>query len=563
MSRLARLRQVASGLRPRPADSATTEAWALPPERGPLRPDVRAVVLAGRRLTDGLAAQWRQSVLPDLVGAVGGQELTDADLLLVEYVDGAVPGHEDLVVSAALRSATRAGVPVVAWATAGGPPAGVTALVEAGARVFVADPAHLDAWKSVSDEVTELPVGVDVRRTAAGVDRSGAVLVVDGPVDPRVAGAVAADVVKAVRPLDGVSVHLRDPDAPVSRVLRGRASHPVPLDEAALLVDAPRHRVEDVSTLLDAGALRTPVVTLDRLPVPADLEAKVVRARDARALRSEIIARVEQPELRDREGLALHRAVQTGHRLDDRVDLLLDGIAPPRLTDRSVSAIVPTNRPHEIDNVLANVGRQSHRDVELVLVLHGIDLDRADLVVRAEAAGVPHLTVVDAPRTATLGTCMNLGLGASSGAFVAKMDDDNHYGTHYLTDLLDAGVSSGAGIVGKWAHYVWLRSTGAVVLRYPETEHSYVRRIQGGSMLFDGDVVRGLRFSDIPRAVDSDILDRAISDGVKIWSADRFNFVSVRGLDRHAHTWTVDDASFMTAHGRLEFYGDPRQHVEV
>ncbi|WP_157551087.1 hypothetical protein, partial [Nocardioides jensenii] len=145
---MSRVRRVISTVRSlalaaRPArNTSTREEWALPPERGPARPDVRAVVLAGRRLSEGLAAQWRQRELHDLVGAsVGEQALTDADLLLVEYVDGAVPDHEAVVVSVALRAAIRAGVPVVVWATAGGPPAHVTALAEAGTRVFVADPA--------------------------------------------------------------------------------------------------------------------------------------------------------------------------------------------------------------------------------------------------------------------------------------------------------------------------------------------------------------------------------------------------------------------------------------
>jgi hypothetical protein len=82
-------------------------------------------------------------------------------------------------------------------------------------------------------------------------------------------------------------------------------------------------------------------------------------------------------------------------------------------------------------------------------------------------------------------------------------------------------------------------------------------------MLLDGDLVRGLRFADLPRGVDSDILDRAMADGVRIYSGDRFNFVSVRGTDRNAHTWAVSDATFMTASGRLMFYGDPRVHVDV
>jgi hypothetical protein len=158
---------------------------------------------------------------------------------------------------------------------------------------------------------------------------------------------------------------------------------------------------------------------------------------------------------------------------------------------------------------------------------------------------------------------MNLGVDASSGRYVAKMDDDNFYGAHYLADLVDAFSYTDAGIIGKWCHYVWLRSSNAVVLRYPESEHRPERRIQGGSMVFDGEVVRRLRFSDIPRAVDSDILDRSIAEGVGIYSADRFNFVSIRSTDRHAHTWTVADATFMTKTGRLQFFGDPRPHVSV
>ena len=50
---------------------------------------------------------------------------------------------------------------------------------------------------------------------------------------------------------------------------------------------------------------------------------------------------------------------------------------------------------------------------------------------------------------------------------------------------------------------------------------------------------------------------------MRTYSADRFNFVSVRGTDRHAHTWTLEDASFMNASSRVVFYGDPREQVEV
>ncbi len=46
------------------------------------------------------------------------------------------------------------------------------------------------------------------------------------------------------------------------------------------------------------------------------------------------------------------------------------------------------------------------------------------------------------------------------------MDDDNFYGTHYLTDLVRALDYTGADLVGKWAHLVHLESSGATLLRF-------------------------------------------------------------------------------------------------
>ncbi len=516
------------------------------------------MLLASDRLTTGLSAEWTQ------VGVPGGQAPVDADLVLVEVVDGSARDGCD-----AISSTSGDPIPVVVWATSGGPAAEVEALAKEAAVVFVADPGHLEAWQKIAPGAQLLAPAASGRVRPTD-DRAGATVVVDGPIAPTVAGQVATVLARAVRPLEEeLFVRRVDSSASLPKLLSWRAvgdgtyaEAAAGVAEAAVVVDGPRRALKATWTVLDAAAARTPVVSLAGLPQPEGLS--VPTPGDDTGLRSEIVARLRQPELRDREGLRLLRAVRRQHTYAHRADEILTAIGrPPTPVGRSVSAVVPTNRLHEIDNVLANVGRQAHRDLELVLVLHGVGVDHGELRDRAAAAGVPDLTVIEADETETLGACMNLGVDAAGGDYVAKMDDDNHYGTHYLTDLLDAFDTSGAGIVGKWAHYVWLRSTGAVVLRYPDAEHAYQRRIQGGSMLFTRDVVRSLRFSDIPRAVDSDILDRAIAEGIKIWSADRFNYVSIRGTDAAAHTWTVADATFLTASGRLEFYGDPRTHVEV
>jgi glycosyltransferase involved in cell wall biosynthesis len=544
-------------------------SWAVPPVRPVARPSLVAAVAVSDRLRLGLAGEWKQREVTASRLAVGG-----ADLLLVEVSDGTVPGFgplSDDSVAALVAEAARHDVPVVVWATSGRPPSGIEALTEAAESVFAAD--ALDAWQAVAPSARPLLPAASprVHTPAAGPGErrpARAAVVTSGPLDPTLAGAVATVLARAVRPLqESLDVHRLDDEVPVRAVLPSvlaerlvggsYADAVASVNRARVLIDGARRSPGDTWAVLEAGAAQTAVVTLPE------------GQSDPAGLRGEIVARLHQTELRDREALVHHREVLAAHTYSHRVDEIVTALgreASP--ASRSVSAIVPTNRTHEIDNVLANVGRQAHEDLELVLVLHGLDLPSSDpggpdLRARAAEHGVRHLTVVNADSTLTLGACLNLGIDASSGDFVAKMDDDNIYGRHYLTDLLNAFESSGAGIVGKWAHYVWLRSTGAVVLRYPDAEHTWERRIQGGSMLFEGDVVRRLRFGDLPRAVDSDILDRSIAEGVKIWSADRFNYVSVRGDDRSAHTWTVSDATFLTGSGRLAFYGDPRLHVEV
>jgi hypothetical protein len=322
-------------------------------------------------------------------------------------------------------------------------------------------------------------------------------------------------------------------------------------------------------TVVEAGSAQTAVVlpaeAADHLP--PDLRRAVVPAEDAQTLRQELAALVLQGELRDREALPLARAVLARHTFRSRVEEIaraagLD-VAPRR---RTVSAIVATNRLHQLDNAVTCVASQAYAQtggLELVLVSHGLPVRTAEIEARARDRGIEHITVIAADSSLPLGSCLNLGLAASGGEFIAKMDDDNFYGRHYLSDLLAVFDYADAGITGKWAHYVWLESTDAVVLRFASAEHTYQRLVQGGSMVFKADVAHGLRFADLPRGVDTDILDRAMAAGVRTYSADRFNFVSIRGVDRYEHTWTIEDSALMNRSGRVVFFGDPRSHVEL
>ena len=271
-----------------------------------------------------------------------------------------------------------------------------------------------------------------------------------------------------------------------------------------------------------------------------------------------LITLMKDSELRDRTGHLAMRKVFEEHLYGHRAASLLSAAGVPvRERDRSISVILPTNRPDQVDHAIAQVAAQTHQPLQLVMVLHGFPAD--GVREKALAAGLEDVVVLSADSSLTLGSVMNLGIDAADGAYLAKMDDDNLYGTHYLRDLSYVFEYTEAGITGKGAHYCEMRTHGLTLLRFPQLEHNPAELVQGGTLLADGDVLRELRFADLPRAIDSDLLRRAIADGVGIHSADRFNFVSVRG-DREAHTWKVDDAELMR-HGRVAFHGPPGENV--
>lgn len=551
-------RDVSAGPRERHAAARRRERAMAPvsPLRRP-RPDrLRAQVLASERVRAGLAHEW---------------ELTDVDpeVLLVEVdATSAVTLAAPLAVQRAAVLAAR--VPVIIWVTGSARVAGdeVSRLVDGAqgpVHVLVDDDGSLAAWSAAlsrpvhhlgpaADTVVHSPAvaGATMRRDHV------VALVGDGefdrqrltPVQPERLDILAGD--DAATELPG--------DRPVLGQYRA----------AAFVADRPLTPWYALEAAAAGTALLGSAATLERLP--GRVAAHGCPVEDDAQLRLQTVAHLWQDELVERSALAAARGVRAGHTFAHRALTLEDLLGRPRGArgagplDRGVSAVISTNRAHELETVADNMARQSalaEGDLQVVLVMHGLDVPEAEVRARFREKGIEEMEVISADSSVTLGACLNLGIDASDGAHVAKIDDDNFYGRHYLQDLVDALDYSGAGITGKWAHYTWLRSSGAVVMRFPKSEHRYERLVQGGTILMRGEVARGLRFSDLPRAVDTDLLNRAQAEGVRTYSADRFNFVSIRGTDRHAHTWTIEDASFMNRSSRVLFYGDPREHVDV
>jgi spore maturation protein CgeB len=315
--------------------------------------------------------------------------------------------------------------------------------------------------------------------------------------------------------------------------------------------------------LFELSAAQTPVVTTPAASVEPFFGADVEVVRDEAEARAAIEVLLAHEDLRDRMALRAHRRVYDEHLVTHRVDTVLRAIdRDTPVATPTVSAIVPTIRPGQLDHVLRQVGTQTWPHLQLVLVLHGIDVP-PDLEARARDAGVTDLVVRRADADVTLGAALNLGVQAADGQLVAKLDDDNLYLPDYLTDLVRALDYSGADVAGKWAHFVHLEASRLNLLRFAEHEHRFTDLVQGGTLLTGRDLAAELRFEDLPRRVDTTFLHKVRRGGGTVYSADRFNFVSVRRADPAGHTWHVTERDLLRRSSRLLFHGAPHPHAEA
>ncbi len=318
--------------------------------------------------------------------------------------------------------------------------------------------------------------------------------------------------------------------------------------------------------LFELSAAQTPVLSGPAASIEPFFGDTIRVTHDAEETGRELRALLQHAEYRDRLALRAHRRVFDEHLYGHRVDTVLESVGITRpARDRSISAVVPTMRPDQVSHVMRFVAAQAHEDVELVLVTHGFELDADKARVQAQEAGLAEdrLVLVSRDTSESLGALMNAGVVAASGRYVAKMDDDNVYAAHYLSDLVRAFDYTQASVVGKWAHYAHLTATGATLLRFPDSEHRYVDLVQGGTLLLERDLAMRLRFEDLPRRVDTTFLEKVRAEGAKVYSTDRFNFVSVRAATPDGHTWPISDVELLSRQGRLVFHGDPTEHVTV
>ncbi|WP_193127971.1 glycosyltransferase [Gulosibacter sediminis] len=347
---------------------------------------------------------------------------------------------------------------------------------------------------------------------------------------------------------------------PYDKMLSAYREHKVFLNVNSV-VDSPSMCARRVFEITASG---TPVVSAPSAAIPNYFTQDEVLVVDTpEHARWGMRALVNSAQLRDRMVHRAQRKIWGEHTYTHRAEQVLRvaGIEHESKTQRrSVTAMVSTNRPGQVRHALEQVARQQGVDVQLALVTHGFDLDVADYRAQARELGLENVEVHRGEEAWQLGDCLNQLVRMSDGEFVAKMDDDDLYGPQYLLDQTNALWFSGADVVGKQANYLYLGARDAILLRNPEREHRWTTFVAGPTLVGSRGVFEANPFESRSRGEDTAFL-RSVGDvGGRVYSADRFNFMQMRGAT--SHTWQVEDLEFL-ANARVESYGLNEQHTLV
>lgn len=270
---------------------------------------------------------------------------------------------------------------------------------------------------------------------------------------------------------------------------------------------------------------------------------------------------VNSPEVRDRISHRAQRKIWENHTYTDRAFTLLSsiGLVEEQSDARpKVSILASTNRPQQLSHLFSQVARQRNVEVELMMMLHGIDEPQD--AVRAQFPEGVSGQVFQAPKSWSLGKCMNHLAAHATGDYMAKFDDDDLYSENYLRDQVNALEYSGADIVGKQASYLYHEQSDSFLLRNPKHEMCFTDFVAGPTLVWRRQVTEGLAFPDRTKGEDTGFLNGAVKNGYTIYSADRFNFVQMRSPSV-AHTWEVDD-EVIFANARVIAIGSGILNVE-
>lgn len=314
------------------------------------------------------------------------------------------------------------------------------------------------------------------------------------------------------------------------------------------IIDSPTMMSRRVYELLACG---TPVVSTPSRAIEEQFDGIVQVAGDAQEANTIIERLLSDSLFWAKTSHAGYREVMTKHtyamRINDVARALGIDVEP---REPLVSIVTCTRRPHMIDRIVDNMARQKHANCELLLVLQDFTpQQREELLgkLQARAGSLKRIEVIvnDNPDI-TLGERFNSAVAKAAGEYIAKMDDDDFYFEHYLSDMLIPFSFGDYAMVGKQELFMYLSGSDKLIKRFSGMQHREVDFVAGPTFVIKTSVFRQIGFRARNTGEDSTFLKELRQAGHRIYAADPYNFVQFRA-DPAKHTWGISDEEIISA----------------
>lgn len=204
-----------------------------------------------------------------------------------------------------------------------------------------------------------------------------------------------------------------------------------------------------------------------------------------------------------------------------------------------VSIIAPTNKSKYIDNIFANYTRLNYIYKELIIILNNNKLNIKDYKMKTK--DLKDVQIFQLDESCTLGECLNFGIERSKYNYISKMDDDYYYGPNYLIDLMNVFKYTDAQLTGKTSRFVYFEDNNTLGIISPNHENVYVsHNIAGGTLTFKKEIFEKIKFRSIKNnGTDTHFLRDCNDAKIKMFSADKYNYVYMKHRNLDDHTWKI------------------------
>ncbi len=261
---------------------------------------------------------------------------------------------------------------------------------------------------------------------------------------------------------------------------------------------------------------------------------------------------LEDKSLSDKLSILGQRKVLSNHTYRHRIETIFDkvGINYNKHKKPGVTIVTSTIRENQIDNVFKNFKNQNYSKKELIIILNKNDMNIDTW--KNKAKQYDNVRVYRLDENNSLGTCLNFAVDKAGYDYIAKFDDDDYYGPNYLIDIMNAFKYTNADIVGKLSYFAYVENNNTLVIQFPNKEYQFTDIVTGATIVCSKKVFNKIKFpTNIKVGTDTEFLKSCVKQGLKIYSADRFNYVMNRRSSKDKHTWKVEDKIFLQSSEKI------------